>query len=89
MADSIFGTEENYQLLEGAEIDSYMKYPTFHRDETKTFKEDIFRKENFRYDPITDAYTCPNFQRLRYMHKNEERHKKMGSVSQLKVYQAE
>lgn len=89
MADSIFGTEENYQLLEGAEIDSYMKYPTFHRDETKKFKEDIFRKENFGYDPLTDTYTCPNSQPLRYTHKKEERHKKTGFISQLKVYQAD
>ena len=89
MADSIFGTEENYQLLEGAEIDSYMKYPTFHRDETKKFKEDIFRKENFAYDPLTDTYTCPNSQLLRYTQKKEERHKKTGFISRLKVYQAE
>jgi len=87
-ADSIFGTEENYQLLEGAEIDSFMKYPTFHRDETKKFKKDIFTKENFQYDPLTDTYTCPNSQPLRYMHHKVEAHKKTGFISQLKVYQA-
>lgn len=88
-ADSIFGTEENYQLLEGREINSFMKYPTFHRDETEKFKEDIFRKENFTYDPLTDTYTCPNLQPLRYTQKREERHKKTGFISHLKVYQAD
>lgn len=89
IADSIFGTEENYQLLEGAQINSFMKYPTFHRDQTKKFKEDIFRKENFRYDPLTDTYTCPNSQQLRYTHHKVEAHKKTGFISHLKVYQAD
>lgn len=88
-ADSIFGTEENYQLLEGAEIESYLKYPTFHSENTKKFKEDIFRKENFQYDPATDTYICPNSQPLRYVYKREEKHKRTGFKYQTKIYQAE
>jgi transposase len=88
-ADSIFGTEENYQMLEAADIESYLKYPTFHREGTKKFKEDVFRKENFPYDPDTDTYTCPNSQRLRYTHEREEKHKKTGFRYQTKIYQAE
>lgn len=88
-ADSIFGTEENYQLLEGSEIESYLKYPTFHSEGTKKFKGDIFRKENFPYDPATDTYTCPNSQPLRHTQKREERHKKTGFKFQTKIYQAE
>lgn len=89
MADSVFGTEENYQLMEGAAIESYLKYPTFHSEQTKKFKDDIFRKENFRYDPDTDTYTCPNSQLLRYTQQKEERHKKSGFKYQTKIYQAE
>lgn len=88
-ADSIFGTEENYQLLEAADIESYLKYPTFHSEGTKKFKEDIFRKENFPYDPDTDTYTCPNSKRLRYTNKREEKHKRTGFRYQTKIYQAE
>lgn len=88
-ADSIFGTEENYQLLESAEIDSYLKYPTFHTEGTKKFKEDIFRKENFAYDASTDSYICPNSQRLRFTHRREEKHKKTGFRYQTKLYQAD
>lgn len=85
-ADSIFGTEENYQLLEGAEIETYLKYPTFHR--ANSFKKDIFRKENFPYDAATDTYLCPNGQRLSYTQRREERHKKTGFKSEIKLYQA-
>ena len=47
MADSIFGTEQNYQLLEGQEINSYLKYPSFHREQTRKHKEDPFFKGQF------------------------------------------
>jgi len=88
-ADSIFGTEENYQLLEGSDIESFLKYPNFHNEGTKKFKEDIFRKENFPYDPITDTYKCPNSKPLRFKHAREERHKKTGFKYKTKIYQAD
>src|SRR5688572_2185143 len=31
VADSIFGTEQNYELLEGSQIESYLKFPTLDR----------------------------------------------------------
>jgi transposase len=88
-ADSIFGTEENYQLLEGSDIESYLKYPLFHKEGTKKLKEDIFRKENFPYDAASDTYICPNSQRLVYTHTREERHKRSGFKYRTKIYQAE
>ncbi|HEU5146307.1 MAG TPA: IS1182 family transposase [Chryseosolibacter sp.] len=88
-ADSIFGTEENYQLLEGSQIESYLKYPTFHNEGTKKFKEDIFRKENFRYDAASDTYICPNSQRLSYTRTREEMYKRTGFKYKTKLYQAE
>jgi transposase len=88
-ADSIFGTEQNYQLLEGAEIKSYLKYQTFHKEDSKKFKEDPFRKDNFRYNPASDSYTCPNSQRLRYRRTKEDIHKKTGFKSTIKIYQAD
>ena len=88
-ADSIFGTEQNYQLLEGAEIKSYLKYQTFHKEDSKKFKEDPFRKDNFQYDQASDSYICPNSQRLRYTRTKEEIHKKTGFKSTIKIYQAD
>lgn len=88
-ADSIFGTEQNYQLLEASDIESYLKYPAFHHEGTKKFKEDIFRKENFPYDAASDTYICPNSQRLRYTHSREERYKRTGFRYKTKLYQAE
>lgn len=86
MADSIFGTEQNYQLLEGQEINSYLKYPSFHREQTRKHKEDPFLKDNFPYDPSTDTYTCPDSKRLVYTQTRSEVHKKTGYTSHTKIY---
>lgn len=88
-ADSIFGTEENYQLLEGKEIESYLKYPTFHREQTRKYKSNIFLKENFHYDADTDTYVCPASKPLSYTYTKKDIHKKTGFVSHSRVYEAE
>jgi transposase len=87
-ADSIFGTEQNYQLLEGTDIESYLKYPMFHKEDSKKIKDDPFRKENFKYDPLSDTYTCPNSQPLRYTRTKEDVHK-TGFKSHSRIYQAD
>lgn len=87
--DSIFGTEENYQLLEEKEIESYLKYPTFHREQTRKYKNNIFLKENFHYDADTDTYVCPASKPLCYTYTKKDIHKKTGFVSHSRVYEAE
>lgn len=88
VADSIFGTEENYELLEEREIDSYVKYPSFHAEGKKSYKDNIFLKENFAYDAGTDTYTCPNQQLLVYRQSKEITGRKSGYVSMVKVYES-
>jgi hypothetical protein len=88
-ADSIFGTEENYQLLEGNQIESYLKYPTFHRENTAKYKNNPFLKENFAYDVQTDTYTCPASKPLGYTYTRKDVHKKTGFVFHSRVYEAQ
>lgn len=88
-ADSIFGTEQNYELLESKEIESYLKYPTFHREQTWEYRDNIFLKEKFPYDQTTDTYICPKSQLLRYTHTRKDLHKRTGYLSSSKVYEAE
>lgn len=86
VADSIFGTEENYEALEHRAIQNYLKFPTFHAEQKKSYEDNPFLKEHLRYDPLTDSYTCPNGQLLTYQHTVEAPQKKSGYVSHLKVY---
>jgi hypothetical protein len=59
MGDSGYGSEENYALLEDKNIGNYLKYNTFHPEQTKKYKSNPYRKENFPHDAATDTYTCP------------------------------
>lgn len=88
-ADSIFGTEENYQLLEGRQVESYLKFRTFHREQTRKHKANIFLKENFSYDPASNTFYCPTSQPLKYKYTREESHKRTNFISHSRVYEAE
>jgi transposase len=87
-ADSIFGTEQNYELLESKSINSYMKFPTFYSENKRKYQNNPFVKENFKYDVVTDCYTCPNNRRLT-LRGNSEVYKATGYKSTLKIYECE
>lgn len=42
IADSIFGTEENYELLENQGINNYLKFPWFDGEQKKSIKTTLF-----------------------------------------------
>lgn len=86
IADSIFGTEQNYELLEQHEIENYMKFPVYHKEQTRSFQKNAFLKENFPYDILTDSYQCPAGRRLLFSHKHKHTHKRTGYQSIIKEY---
>jgi transposase len=59
MGDCAYGSEENYALLDRLQIGNYLKYNTFHLEQTKRYKTNPFRKENFFYCAADDSYICP------------------------------
>jgi hypothetical protein len=46
IADSGYGSEENYAYCEEEEIGAYVKYSTFEKEQTKAWKEQVGRLEN-------------------------------------------
>jgi transposase len=87
-ADAIFGTEQNYEALDQRAIESYLKYPSFHAEGKKSYKDNPFVKEHFAYDADRDSYTCPNKQLLVYRQTKEIQGRKSGYVSTVKVYES-
>ena len=87
IADSIFGTEQNYELLQEKEMRNFMKFPSFHNEQKSSYKNNPFLRENFIYNTVTDTFTCPNNQQLIFKNLVEEVHKKTGYVSKLKHYE--
>lgn len=59
MGDSAYGSEENYSYLKKKRIGNYLKDNPFHKEKTKKYRSDPYRKEHFPYHSDTDTYTCP------------------------------
>lgn len=67
-ADCGYGSYENYEYLEQKKIDGYVPDNDFHKFKSGEYdKEDKrYHLSNFKYDPSTDSYICPEGRRLNY-----------------------
>jgi Transposase DDE domain len=66
VADAGYGSEENYAYLEQMGVDSFVKYSIFDREQKRSWKKEIYRVENWRYDAAQDQFTCPQEKSLAY-----------------------
>lgn len=60
IADSGYESEENYLYLDENQQLPYIKPQTYERWKKKSFKNDISKRENMKYDTENDTYTCHN-----------------------------
>lgn len=88
IGDSAFGTEENYSYLEQQFIGNYLKYNTFHFEQTKTYNENPFSKDKFVYQQSSDTYKCPGDKTL-YFKELRENKTDNGYVSHVRIYECE
>lgn len=88
VADAAFGSEQNYAYLERFEIGNYLKFSTFHQEQTKKFQENIFHKDNFSYDKTTDSFKCPDNRILGHKGSDFQKNKN-GTVSYVRIYQSD
>ena len=63
-ADSGYGSEENYAFMEAHNMEAYVKYNLFHKEQSRAFREDIFRIESLYYNPDGDYFVCPMGQHM-------------------------
>lgn len=64
VADSGYGSEENYRFMDEAGMDAYVKYNRFHIEQRPRYKPDPFRHDNFHYNADEDYYVCPMGQHM-------------------------
>ena len=91
VADSGYGSEENYEYIEKLEIEAYVKYNYFHMEQKRKGKikpKEIFRSQHLYYNEKDDLYICPMGQK---MIKSYEKNivKKSGFKQTLSVYEAQ
>lgn len=64
VADSGYGSEENYRFMEEAGIEAYVKYNWFHREQRMHHEPNPFSVQALHYNADGDYYVCPMGQHM-------------------------
>ncbi|MCS3051671.1 IS1182 family transposase [Parabacteroides johnsonii] len=64
VADSGYGSEENYRFMDEAGIEGVVKYNRFHLEHRPRYKPDTFHPDSLYYNEEGDYYICPMGQRM-------------------------
>jgi transposase len=86
-ADAGYGSQENYSLLEEKNIESFVKYNYFDREQHQP-NENPFHPENLFYNIEQDAFYCPMGQRMNRI-ADSQRKTQSGLVQTYARYQAQ
>lgn len=65
VADSGYGSEENYRFMEESGTTPFVKYNRFHIEHRPRYKPDPFQPASLYYNKEGDYYVCPMGQRMR------------------------
>ena len=88
VADSGYGSEENYEYLDINEIDGYVKYNMFHTELKRKTIKNPFLPEHLYYNAQDDYFVCPMGQHMTYVG-DKQRVSDLGYVSHTKLYKAQ
>ena len=68
MADAGYGSQQNYEYLESEQVEAFVKYNYFHREQENSHREKHpFVPGKLHYDQARDQYICPMGQPMRHM----------------------
>lgn len=87
-ADSGYESEEIYSYLEVQGQVPYIKPQTYEKWKKRSFKKDISKRENMKYDEETDVYVCHAGKQLNPIYVKKQR-SKSGYLSEVTVYECE
>ena len=87
VADSGYGSEENYGYMFSNGMTPYVKYNMFHVEQRRGYRNDPFRVSNLFYNPQDDFYVCPMGQKMKFI-RQEKRHTASGYQQTVSVYRA-
>lgn len=88
-ADAGYGSEENYTDLEDKNIDAFVKYNYFHKEQKQSKQQpNSFDPEQLFYNKDTDTYYCPMGQQMNNIGTYKKR-TKSGYEQTITRYQAQ
>ena len=64
VADSGYGSEENYRFMDGNGTEAFVKYNYFHKEQKPRYKPNPFHPESLYYNRKEDYYVCPMGQHM-------------------------
>ncbi len=88
VADSGYGSEQNYQHLEDGQIEAFVKYNYFHAEQKRNYKNNPFLPVNLFNNSEKDFYICPMGQRLNLVGQGR-RKSELGFDYQVSIYKAQ
>lgn len=87
VADSGYGSEENYEYMFSNGMTPYVKYNMFHVEQRRSYRNSPFRVSNLFYNPHDDFYVCPMGQKMKFV-RQEKRYTASGYQQTVSVYRA-
>jgi len=90
VADSGYGSEQNYEYLEKIEAEAFVKYSYFHKEQKlkgKVNKKYPFQPDYLHYNAEADYFICPMGQRMDYKC-DTKRKTKSGFIQHISIYEA-
>ena len=87
VADSGYGSEQNYEYMEQEDITAHVKYNYFHKEQKKAYRNNPFLPQNLVYDPDGDFIICPAGQTMNFIG-TKNNISDLGYRSQASLYQA-
>jgi len=88
VADSGYGSEQNYEYLEQNDVNAYVKYNHFHKEQSgEHLKNNPFHQDHLHYNAQLDRFYCPIGQPME-LADEKTRKTENGYKQKIKVYQA-
>lgn len=88
IADAGYGSEENYDFIDVLGSNAFVKYNMFHKEDSKKYKENIYRSANFPYTEEENEFTCPNGMKLKFRN-SAPRKSSTGYESEIHYFECE
>lgn len=87
VADSGYGSEENYEYMFSNGMTPYVKYNMFHVEQRRSYRNNPFRVSNLFYNPDGDFFVCPMGQKMKFI-RHEKRYTASGYQQTVSIYRA-
>ena len=87
VADSGYGSEQNYEFMFANGMTPYVKYNMFHKEMKRKFLKNPFHQANMFYNQEQDFYVCPMGQNMEHV-TDKKTVSDLGYVSHTSVYKA-